>query len=253
MIRRIHFQGTAAGAAVAQPILRISENGTPRAGADWTAPVAGCISKIIICNDSAGQQNSITLNRNKHPGSPIALQAPADLAADMEMKVEFLNKFGYGIVMDTGETLNITGNMVGASVCDVFIDFIENGPAADFRAVRVVGANAAVADADTETGANFVIGADPSKRYKLVAFYGLGAATTKSFGAQVNSKGVVSIQAKSVVVNAGQPYEYIAPSESEFLIGTGAEWRDTGQIFINDSAATAAANQVLAGIFIVSA
>lgn len=252
MLRRLHFQGTAAGAAVAQPLLLISQNGQAGAANNWTAPAKGCIAKILICNDTANQQNAITIVRGNHGGRDITLQAPGDLCADVEMGFDFIDKFGVGIEFDAGEIINLTGNMVGASVCDVFLDIIDGGPSADFQGIRVAGANAAVADADTETGANVRAALSAGRRYRLVGFYGIGAATTKSFGVGLNSNGLVSFQAKSVVVNAGQPYDFIRPDQANNLESVGSTWVSDGRIFINDSAATAAANQVLACLFMVS-
>lgn len=251
MLRRIHLQGTAVGAVVAQPLLVVSENGQARALATWTAPVAGCIAKVIICNDTAAQQNSITIVRGNHGGRNVVLQAPGDLVVSAEMGIDFMQKLGFGIAVEKGEVCNFTGNMVGASVCDVFIEYIDGGASADFVGVRVAGAAAAVADADIETGANLVAALPGGKTCRLVAFYGLGAATTKSFGVGLNDKGIATIQAKSVVVNDGQPYEWLRPDIAALCEDTTANWQANGRIFINDSAATAAANQLLVGLFVV--
>lgn len=249
MIRRLHFQGTAVGAAAAQACPKISENGVPAGEATFTVPVAGCIAKVGMYCDTAAQLNSITITRSGHGGRDVIIAAPGDLAAEMELELDFMDKFGAGIVVNPNEIITITGNFVGAAVGDIFLEIIDGGRSADYHGIRIAGSAAAVADTDVETGANMRAGILTGLTYRPVAIYAYGAATTKSWGLGLADRGISIHKPKSVVVNAGQPHDILRPDLQEALTAPGETWRAQGRLFVNDSAATAAAAQLVNIIF----
>lgn len=230
---------TAAGAGTyAAPL--ISEGGAVKNQAGWVAPKAWGIAKVLI---SGAAGSFITIQRNSHTADNIVLQQLADTIVDLKKTINIAKILGAAgkptaVEVLQGETIAITATVTGNSTISITLEMDDSLPVVNCRAVRVAGANAAVALTPTETGANIIVGLNPNANYKVRGCY-LWSTTAQDYQMQLGNQSIALPAQNAILTGFG--YTKLDDQQADVMAGSGATFASSFSLWAKCVAADAAA------------
>lgn len=243
MKKTLIFSMTTAAGAGTYAMTLISEDGTVKNQAAFTAPKDMAITRIIPMGANGSYS---TMARSAHQADNSVFDHPADTLADHTKTIDFMELMGQGIEISANEQLTFTTTVTGNATISLGVELDDTVKKTNARCIRAAGVNAAVALTPTESGGNVATNMNPIAKYRLRA-----ARITSTSIQHVELKlGTNTILVPGVnAILTGQGFVKLSDDQASVMTGFGAEWQSTFNAWLTCTAADAANVQFLNMLF----